>query len=188
MLRILGGDARGRPLKAGPKSPHLRPILARVKKSVFDILTPRLPQSRFLDLFAGSGAVGIEALSRGARLACFVENDRRSLKYLKENLSTLNLTEKSRIYPLSASGPLDALTETFEIVFLGPPYKDEAKTPLALVVPTVQQIQKAGLVANGGLVVAQHHKKEPVGDTGLAYAIVRRERYGDTMVTFFGPR
>src|SRR3954470_2966259 len=89
MLKILAGSAKGRSLQT-PDNPRLvRPILGRIKKSLFDILTPRLPRSRFLDLYAGTGAVGLEALSRGATQATFVERDALCLKFLQANITHL---------------------------------------------------------------------------------------------------
>ncbi|MBV9080427.1 MAG: 16S rRNA (guanine(966)-N(2))-methyltransferase RsmD [Elusimicrobia bacterium] len=187
LLKILAGTARGRVLRSGPKSPHLRPILARVKKSVFDILTPRMAGSRFLDIYAGTGAVGLEALSRGASRAVFVERDRRSSDLIRENLKLLGMEDKGAVFGLDAANDLSLLPRPFDLIFMGPPYKDDEKKPLALVAPTLEQIRKNTLLAAGGLIIAQHHRKEEVASTEN-WDLKRQERYGDTVVTFFQAR
>ena len=186
-MKILGGTARGRTLRSGPKSPHLRPILARVKKSVFDIIRPRLTGARFLDIFAGTGAVGLEALSQGASHAVFIEKDRRSAALIRENLTLLRMEDRADVFGLDAGGNLSSLPGPFDIVFMGPPYKDDEKKPLELVMPTLQQLLTYRLVGKNGLVIAQHQKKERVAETH-DWSLKRQERYGDTLVTFFEPR
>jgi 16S rRNA (guanine966-N2)-methyltransferase len=187
MMRVLGGTARGRVLRTGPKSPHLRPILARVKKSLFDIIRPRLQGARFLDIFAGTGSVGIEALSQGAARAVFLEKDRRSGSVLRENLALLHMEDRGTAYSIDASGNLSGLPKPFDIIFMGPPYVDDEKKPLALVTPTLEQIRAYGLLAPNGVVIAQHHKKETVAATD-AWELTRQERYGDTMLSFLRAR
>jgi 16S rRNA (guanine966-N2)-methyltransferase len=187
MMRVLGGSARGRVLRTGPKSPHLRPILARVKKSMFDIIRPRLTGASFLDIFAGTGAVGIEALSQGAGRAVFLEKDRRSNAVLRENLAMLRMEDRGTAFALDAAGNLSSLPKPFDIIFMGPPYKDDAKVALALVTPTLEQIRTYALLAPGGLVIAQHHKKEIVQENEH-WSLTRQERYGDTLLTFFAAK
>jgi 16S rRNA (guanine966-N2)-methyltransferase len=184
MMRILGGTARGRVLRTGPKSPHLRPILARVKKSIFDIIRPRLAGARFLDIVAGTGAVGLEALSQGASHACFLEKDRRSSALIRENLAHLKMEDRATVFGLDVMANLSSLPGPFQLIFLGPPYKDDVKAPLALTMPTLEQIRRYSLLAPRGLVIAQHQKKEPVGDNEH-WLLRRQEHYGDTWVSFF---
>ena len=95
-MRIIAGESRGRALKSVPKEMMVKPISARIKKSVFDILRPRLGGARVLDLYAGTGAVGIEALSRGAACAFFVDADKLCISVIEENLKRLNLAAKGR--------------------------------------------------------------------------------------------
>ena len=187
MLKILAGRDRGRPIKK-LKSPLVRPILARIKKSVFDIIAPRLPGSRFLDLYAGSGSVGLEALSRGASRAVFVEQDPACARIIRENVATFKNEAHSSILRLNAAQDLSAVPGPFDLIFMGPPYKDAEKNPLALVVPTLGAIRNAHLAAEGALVIAQHHKKETVNPDPNEWTIVRVEEYGDTKVTFLKPR
>jgi 16S rRNA (guanine(966)-N(2))-methyltransferase RsmD len=160
--------------------------LGRIKKSLFDILTPRLPNCRFLDLYAGTGAVGLEALSRGAAHASFVERDSLSLRFLQENITHLGFDKQAAIVRANITGNLSFLAGPFDLIFMGPPYKAEDRTALALVHPTLDAIAKNALLTPGGLVVAQHHKKEPVNATP-EWDLVRREIYGDSTVSFFKP-
>src|SRR5258708_3851404 len=148
MLKILAGSEKGRPLKT-VSSAQVRPILARIKKSLFDILRPRLGGSNFLDLYAGTGSVGIEALSQGAARATFVEQDAPCLRFLKDNLDLLKLTDRATAIRSSATGDLSGVPRPYDIIFMGPPYKDAEKKALALVTPTLENIYKYKLLAPG---------------------------------------
>lgn len=186
-MRIIAGSLRGRQIKT-PEDPGLRPISGRIKQSLFDMLTPRLPGARLLDLFAGTGAVGIEALSRGASFVFFVERNRRVLAILGENLKALGLESRARAQPGDALEdlswiPFRAGVETFDIIFLGPPYKDVDKRPLAYSTPVLARVVEARLLAPGGVVVLQHQVKEEVAlPPGLECA--RQVKYGDTYLDF----
>src|SRR5882724_2970589 len=96
-MRIIGGSAKRRALKSPSPSLGVRPILGRIKKSLFDILRPRLAEAEFLDLYAGSGAVGIEALSRGVKSVTFVDMNPNCLSIIRQNLSKLQLFERARV-------------------------------------------------------------------------------------------
>lgn len=131
-LRILGGSFRNRLLKS-PKTPLTRPTLAVLRKAVFDILHTKIADAVFLDLFAGSGAMGIEALSRGASHAAFVDNNPISLRCLKENIHLLQLEKKSSIFPCSYKQALKQLSKKamqFDIAYIDPPYDLSLKTPI----------------------------------------------------------
>ncbi|MGH2638207.1 MAG: 16S rRNA (guanine(966)-N(2))-methyltransferase RsmD [Rhabdochlamydiaceae bacterium] len=132
-LKILGGEFSGRLLKA-PKGTQTRPTTSMLRKAVFDILQPTIQDAVFLDLFSGSGAMGIEALSRGARLAIFVDCHRAAIQTLKENLSLLNLEAKSRIIQSDVFKALTKLQEMntiCDIIYADPPY-DKSKLYLEL--------------------------------------------------------
>jgi len=190
MIRIIAGDFKGRWIKT-PPGLDVRPILARIRKSLFDILTPRILNSYFLDLYCGCGVVGIEALSRGARFAAFVDLSDVSLKITTKNLNTLGLTSQSACVRADATSKeelsylLRVSPSKFDIIFMGPPYKDpETKKPLAMVLPTLKAILSSGIMASHGIVIAQHHIKEVV-EPADNFEIYRRQRYGDSMLTFF---
>ena len=187
-MRIIAGSARGRKILSVPKTMPVRPISGRIRQSLFDILRPRLPASRFLDLFAGTGAVGLEALSRGAEAVVFVERDPRCVKVIERNLEQVGWTAKGKVFRANAVGPLSWVchrshVEAFDIVFMGPPYKDEEKRPLALCTPVLSNLAQSGILSPEGWVVAQRHAKEVVVvPPGLT--LFRQCRYGDTRVDF----
>ncbi len=187
MLKIIAGKGRGRALATLPKGYPVRPILARIKKSLFDILTPRLSGSRFLDLYAGTGSVGLEALSRGAARATFVEQDRRCLDLVKKNAGILGFEASADFFPSNVLGDLSFLPGPYTLVFMGPPYVDQEKKPLALVEPTLANLARHKIVSPQGLIIAQHHLKEPVAAMPENWTIARREKYGDTFLTFVRP-
>src|SRR5690242_10904531 len=114
-MRIIGGQAKRRALKSPSAAQGVRPILARIKKSLFDILRLRVPNSRFLDLYAGSGAVGIEALSRGATHATFVEQNPHCMAVIRQNIHALDFKDKSTLITGSVSKVLFSLNDTFDL-------------------------------------------------------------------------
>lgn len=185
-MRVQSGDARGRSIKALPTGPDVRPILARIRKSLFDILRPRIRGVRFLDLFAGTGTVGIEALSNGAAFATFVDASPNSCRMIEKNLAVLGFADRSRVVRGDVVRDLRIVAGSpFDIIFMGPPYKDDQKRPLALTVPALQAVGDHGLAAVGSIVVGQHHKKESLDGLPAGWEIVRQNHYGDSILTFF---
>ena len=187
-MRIIAGALRGRTYKA-EQNAAVRPISGRIKKSLFDILKGALPGAKVLDVFAGTGAVGIEALSRGAEAVVFVEMDRRIADQLTATLSKMGLAAQTKVLQGNALGDLSWLPyrggiERFDIVFMGPPYKDENKRPLAYSTPALSRVAEAGLLAPGGLLISQHQVREDV-QAPAGFERTRRQKYGDTFVDFF---
>ncbi len=192
MIKIISGEFKGRILKA-PK--NIRPILAQIKKSIFDILTPYLEDCLFLDLYAGSGAVGIEALSRGAKFCFFVEKDKRCLRVLSQNIISLNCQD--RCYIIKADVLKDLFwvekikkilyekfkREDIDIIFVGAPYFEKEYNLLNLSSPTIEIISNSSLLNKNGILVVQHSKKEVVETD--KFTCFREESYGDTIVSFF---
>ena len=180
-MRIIAGALKGRRLVT-PKGDTTRPTADQVRIALMDTLTPRLPGARLLDLFAGAGGVGLEALSRGAAHATFVERDPRALAALRANVETLGVAAQARVERADVRAALDRLAREgarFDIVFLDPPYDQD------LVVPTLQRLGASALVAPGGVVVAQHlTKAPPPADVGVLTAF-RTRRFGETTLTFF---
>ena len=187
-LRVLAGSLRGRAL-ASPATPWLRPLSGRIKKSLFDILTPRLPGAAFLDLFSGSGAVGIEALSRGASVAVCVEKESTAIEAIERNLSKLGLVNRAKALVGDATGDPSWIAHRsgvvqFDIVFMGPPYKDREGRPLSLGNLALASLAGSTLLAPGGIAVVQHHLRDHLlAPPGLTLA--REEKYGDTLLSFF---
>lgn len=186
MIRIQSGGDRGRYLKSPPKGVYVRPILARVKKSLFDILRPRLQGTTFLDLYAGTGAVGFEALSNGAKRATFVELDRRCQETIRKNAELMGYGSRVSVESGDASKDLRWLSgERFDLVFMGPPYRTEDRTALALTAPTLARLLEADILAANALVVCQRHKKEPLEGLSPRWEMLRENRYGDSVLSFF---
>jgi len=183
-MRIIGGSSKRQALKSPHPSLGVRPILARIKKSLFDILRPWLEGSDFLDLYAGSGSVGIEALSRGARFATFVDMNPNCLSIVRQNLMKLKLFDRAKLVRADITKDLSYAGGPFDLIFMGPPYHDERWTALSLTQPTLQEIGRANLLKEGGIVIGQHHTKEP--PVALPeWDMFREESYGDTKVSFF---
>ncbi len=179
-MRVVAGRLRGRALRT-VRGLAVRPTSDRVKTAVFDILGPTVRGARVLDLFAGSGALGIEALSRGAEKATFVECARGPLLVLQQNLQTLGLGQEAEVVQAEAlhylrrwQGPVQ-----FDIVFADPPYDfQEHQSLLALV---------AGkeLLAPGGLLVLEHRTGLEPQEPGGRLQLVRRKVFGITTVSWF---
>jgi 16S rRNA (guanine966-N2)-methyltransferase len=175
-MRVIAGVARGVPLVA-PRDRRTRPITDRVKETLFGILGERVPGARVLDLYAGSGAIGIEALSRGAVHATFVERAPSAIAAVRTNLERTRLGEAARIEPRDVEAFLrDATDGPWELVFLDPPYEVRAiVAPLRAVVPH--------LAAGATIVVKHFWRTEPPEVAGLE--AVRQRRFGETMLTFW---
>ncbi|MCX7716722.1 MAG: 16S rRNA (guanine(966)-N(2))-methyltransferase RsmD [Endomicrobia bacterium] len=193
MIKIISGEFKGRLIK----SPYgIRPILAQIKKSVFDILKPYIADALFLDLYAGSGAVGLEALSRGAKFCVFVEREKNVLKILSENV--VNLDCQQRCYIIKADVLKDLIwvekakkilstkygKSCFDIIYIGAPYISAKKNTLAnLSTATIEIIENSNILSYEGTVIIQHIKKEKISTKKLL--LVRQKFYGDTIVSFF---
>src|SRR5919202_510396 len=132
-MRVIAGAYKGRTLKS-PPSMHVRPTSDRLRETLFNVIASRVPESRFLDLYAGSGAVGIEALSRGASYATFVDRSRRSCQLIESNLELCRVPEEQRdIYCSEASEFLRQWDgDLWDLVFFDPPYKENYLTTLQI--------------------------------------------------------
>ena len=178
-MRIIAGALKGRVL--APVKGRTRPTAAKVREAIFNILGPAVLEVMVLDLFAGTGALGIESLSRGAAQAVFVEDQPAALKVLRRNLETLALQDLSLVLPLPVAAALKKLAAKgarFSLVFLDPPYGDGAAATLAA-------LGASGLLRPQARVVAEHSRREtlPEASLGLVRQILRR--YGDTQVAIY---
>ena len=182
-MRVIAGTHKGRRLH-GPKGPGLRPTADRVKEALFSILASRVTGARFLDLFAGTGAIGIEALSRGARSATFVESHAAALRILRANLTSCGLTERADIYAGTATVFLRRRATTgtpYDIVFADPPYQIHATKDVW------SRLVQTGMVTPHSIIVIEHAAKlTALADEGLLH-LIRQYRYGDTMLSLFEP-
>jgi 16S rRNA (guanine(966)-N(2))-methyltransferase RsmD len=183
-MRVVAGIAKGRQLKS-PTSPNVRPIMDRVKTALFDILAPEIEGARFLDLFAGAGGVGIEALSRGAESATFVELDAETAKLIGENLRITGLGQRAETLHADAfrySERAHASGKRYDIVYVAPPqYQGMARRALA-------QLDARPLTEIGGLVIVQIDPRERTDVDALhlhTLAPIDERRYGGTLLIFY---
>jgi 16S rRNA (guanine966-N2)-methyltransferase len=180
-MRVIAGQYGGRRLQAPPGA-ATRPTADRVREALFSILGARVTEARVLDLFAGAGGVGLEALSRGAGHATRVERDARALAALRANVEVLGLGALARVRRGDVLRELLALYEAgerFDVVFLDPPYE------AGLVAATLQALGGGGLLMNEAVVVAQHFTKQAPAATVGALATFRARRFGETTLTFY---
>lgn len=184
-LKVIAGTAGGRLLKTLPQEDlSIRPMLGRMKKSIFDIIQFKIPDSKFLDLFAGVGSVGIEAISRGAREVVFAELSNVSLSFIKHNVNMLGFDDRARIVKCDVIKDFEILQDKYDIVFMGPPYKDGAKKALALTYPALKNVVRYDILKNNSILVVQKHIKEPVSEI-VGLECTRVEKYGDTVISFY---
>ena len=179
--RVIAGTATGVRLVAPGEG--TRPFGDRVKQTLFAILDPSIRGARVLDLFAGSGAAGIEALSRGAALAVFLERDRDAARVIQDNLRRTRLEERARIVRSEAVGWLRAEgspVEPWTIAVVDPPYADESAMRAAL-----EALGRPGVVDAEGWVVAKHFWKTALPARVGLLASARERRFGETALTFY---
>ncbi len=184
-MRIITGKYKGRVIQmpAG-----IRPTQDKVRKALFDILQDTSGLS-FLELFAGSGAVGIEALSQGAQEVLFVEQDSRRAEKIKHNLSVLGLSAYRVLGMdvLRAIKQLKQENKKFDIIFLDPPYyKGPNSLAESLTKKTLQTLSDYDILSADGFVITQHFKKDNLPDALGVLTLFRQSRYGDTLLSFYG--
>jgi 16S rRNA (guanine966-N2)-methyltransferase len=178
-MRITGGVARGQQLMV-PKTGPVRPMTDRVREAVFSILAPMTTeQFRGLDLFAGTGAVGIEALSRQAGWIDFVEQEHRYCAIIKQNLIKVGFSQKAHVYCCSATKALTFLEEKYDIVFMDPPYADRS------INQTAEQLAVSGIIDNESVVVISHASRVPLQNSYDGLSLIKEKRYGDTCISIY---
>ena len=180
MARIIAGEGKGRRLKA-PKGLTTRPTAARVRQTLFDILAPWLPGCRFLDVFAGAGAVGLEALSRGASRVVLVDASAGAVAALRANAAALaHAGGEVRIVRQDARAALAAFADAqdrFDVVYVDPPYAGDLYEPVLA--------RASGLLAEDGVVVAEHFHKRALPERIGALTRTREVRVGDHRLSFY---
>jgi 16S rRNA (guanine966-N2)-methyltransferase len=179
-LRIIAGEYRGRKLRT-VRGTKTRPTADRIREAVFNILAYQLHNRTVLDLFAGTGAYGIEALSRGAGSAVFVDFDRDAISVLQANIKTLDLAIRAKPIRWDPTKNLNCLLPMgipFNLVFLDPPYNKD------LITPTLSNLHLSQCMAGGTRLVVEHSNREPLRCEGLPFAIMDQRRYGKTLVSF----
>lgn len=183
-MRVIAGSQKGRRLES-PRAGGLRPTSDRVKEALFSILGDRTAGARFLDLCAGTGAIGIEALSRGARSATFIEPDRGSLRVLRANLEHCGMTSCATVYPSTAEAFLRRDRQTdpaYDIIFADPPYHEDSGHTL------LRSVDQAGIMTRDSTVILEHFSKVMIPSEVGRLIRVRQYRYGDTTLSVFAVR
>ncbi len=179
-MRVIAGSHRGRRLFA-LAGRSIRPTADRLRESLFNILHPRPAGMSVLDLFAGTGALGIEALSRGAVAATFVDHAREAVAVIERNLAQLGLAHAARVMRWDIARNLHCLRsppDRFDLVFMDPPYGR------GLVQPALRHLADSGCLASAALLLIEHDAGEPVMATEFGLRLIELRRYGKTVVTF----
>ena len=151
MLRVIAGEARSIPLMT-PDGLDTRPTTDRVKETLFNLLQNDIYGCEFLDLYAGSGQIGIEALSRGAKLACFVEKNKKAMDIIQKNLEKTKFTDRAELIKKDVVSALSLMSASFDIIFMDPPYALETEKEV------LSMIQKNRILKEDGLVIIEADK------------------------------
>jgi len=179
-LRIIAGDFKGRKLRSVPGT-KTRPTANRIREAIFNILAFQIRNSCVLDLFAGTGAFGIEALSRGADKALFVDIDNDSVAVLQANIKSLCLETRTKIIRWDPTKNLNCLLPlgiNFNLVFMDPPYNEK------MITPTLSNLHLSRSLANGARLMVEHSNREPLIIDQAPFEIQDQRRYGKTLVSF----
>lgn len=177
-MRIITGDYKGRRLQV-PKDKEIRPTTDKVKEAIFSMLTNKIYGSTVLDLFAGTGNLGIEALSRGANKCFFGDNSRTSLDLIKFNIEHCKIGDKALILPGDYKKVLSRLSEPCDLIFLDPPYQRN------ILEECIRNIADYGILANDGIIIAEHGKKELLPEVIGPYSSFKERKYGTIVITLY---
>lgn len=181
-MRVIAGRFRSRKLEA-PPGVATRPTSDRLRETLFNVLAPSLADCVFLDLYAGSGAVGIEALSRGARQVYFAESDRKAARAIRDNLKSLRTEEAAELHErevIAALRLLDAQAVRADIIFLDPPYDHHGAYEQVLSFLAASRLLHAGTI-----IVAEHDKHFDPGDSIATLTRYRTLKQGDAVLSFY---
>lgn len=179
-MRVIAGSARRLQLIT-PKGLETRPTTDQIKETLFNIIMPDIYDANFLDLFSGSGGIGIEALSRGSRHATFVENSKPALKCIEQNLKTTHFTDSSTVYPMDVFSALNQLQgkECFDIVFMDPPYNMELERQV------LERLNTSSLLHEDSLVIIEASISTDIDYIGsLNFEIEKIKQYKNNMHIF----
>lgn len=181
-MRVIAGTAKGHSLKCS-KGLRTRPTLDRVREAVFNTIGFRVVEAVFLDLFAGTGAVGIEALSRGAGMCCFNDSSRKAVETIRQNLIHCRMQDKSKIFNMDALQLIRFLQEDtrnrFDLVYLDPPYDQ------GLYEPVLSALDNSGILKETALVVAESSTRMELPEKVKTLQLARKARYGDTVIWYY---
>ena len=179
-LRIIAGELKGRKLRS-VRGRKTRPTANRTREAIFNILAFQIRDSRVLDLFAGTGAFGIEALSRGAESVVFVDVDYHSISVIKENVESLSLENRTKIFQWDLSrslNSLESLRSAFNLIFMDPPYNEN------LIEPALFNLHSSQCMERGSRIIVEHSDPESILNLRLPFEISDQRKYGKTLVSF----
>lgn len=180
-LRVISGKIRGLKLDT-PKNQDVRPTTDRVKESLFNIINPYIRQSNILDLFAGTGSLGIECLSRGAKNCVFVDKSRDSINIVRSNVKKARVENESTILNIDFKGALKRLSvqnQKFDVIFMDPPYYEN------MFIDCLKNIDELNLLCEDGIIVVEHDTKDLFEDKVGRLEKTRDKKYGNTTLTFY---
>lgn len=178
-MRIIAGEMRSRTI-VPPKGTDTRPTLDRTRESLFNIIAAECPDAQVLDLYAGSGALALEAISRGAKSAVLCDCSREAAKAIRTNIAALRVEDRVRFLQMTDTQAISLLSRekaAFDLVFLDPPYRLDTA-------PACAQLAEAGVLVDGALVVIEHAANVTPAP-GAHYRMTDQRKYRDTMITFY---
>lgn len=181
-MRIIAGIARGRPLLGPKDAERIRPTADRVRESLFNVLGQWMEGQKVLDLYAGTGALALEAISRGATSAVLVDSDREAVKLCRANAEALGFANQIEVLAMPVERAVERLSREqrrFDLVFADPPYAASA------VERVLGWVDRHGLLAPGGRLVIEHGRHEPAPARGGSLELVDQRRFGETLVSFY---
>lgn len=178
-MRIITGEYKGRRLES-PKDRSIRPTTDKVKEAIFSIIAFDIPDAVCVDLFAGTGNLGLEALSRGAARCYFGDKSRESIAIVRKNINMCGAQDKSIIMAGEYQKVLASLREKADIFFLDPPYKD------GLTEDCISLIAENDLLAEDGIIIAEHSKDEKLPDEIAGFTKIKERKYGAIIISIYG--
>ncbi len=182
-MRIISGSLKGKKLFS-PKKQCLRPTSDRVKETIFNVLSGLIEGKVVLDLYAGTGSLGIEALSRGAKRAVFVEKGRQAIRLIERNLAQCGFKINSEIISKDVNrviGILKSKGESFDIIIMDPPYEK------GLIEKTLKKLQSERIYHEESILVIEHDRREPILEDSYGWQLFRQIKIGDTLISFLIP-
>ena len=180
-MRVISGIAKGRPLKAVPGE-GTRPTTDKVKEAIFSMIGPYFDGGDALDLFAGTGGLGIEALSRGMDHAVFVDADRKAIETIRHNIQAVKLESRAEIYRADAFQALKAIGKrhiSFDLIFLDPPYRMKSVPDM------LQYMEEHAIARDGAIAVVEHEAAHQYPEEIGSFSLRRRAEYGETAVSIY---
>ena len=178
-MRIITGEYKGRRLEM-PRDNNIRPTTEKVKEAIFSMLMHDIPDAVCVDLFAGTGNLGLEALSRGASKCYFGDKSRESIALVKRNIDMCRANSKSVVIPGEYQKVLQRITEKVDVFFLDPPYKD------GLMEDCISMIYELDLLAEDGIIMAEHGAREELPDEIAGFTKIKEREYSSIVITIYG--